>query len=78
MKKVKLVFLIPALAAGMTLSACSQSKDKEAQPVKIDPVSEQTAKEIRKELRAPIDKAQRTHELGDERTDAIDKAVQQK
>ena len=59
----------------LCLGAC---KDKEAPPVKIDPVSEQTAKGIRKELRTPIDKAQRTQELGDERTDAIDKAVQEK
>ncbi len=70
--------LVIGFAAGMTLSACSQSKDREPEPVKIDPVAEQAAKEIRKELRAPIDKAQRTQELGDERTDAIDKAVQQK
>ncbi|HAA02771.1 MAG TPA: hypothetical protein DCZ69_09290 [Syntrophobacteraceae bacterium] len=78
MKRIRLILLIAVLAAGMTLPACSQSKDKEPEPVKIDPAAEQTAKEIRKELRAPIDKAQRTQELGDERTDAIDKAVQQK
>lgn len=78
MRKLGLVLQTVTFAVGMMLSACSQSEVKEAQPVKIDPVSEQTAKEIRKELRRPIDQAQRTHELGDERTDAIDKAVQQK
>ena len=78
MKKLGLALFIATFAASMTLSACSQSADKEAQPVKIDPVSEQTAREVRKELRKPIDKAQRAHDLGDERTDAIDKAVQQK
>ena len=78
MRRLGSVLLIAAFATVITLSACSQSKDKEAPPVKIDPVSEQTAKEIRKELRTPIDKAQRTQELGDERTDAIDKAVQHK
>ena len=72
------LLLVAMLATGTMLSACSQSEVKEAQPVKIDPASEQTAREIRKELRAPIDKAQRTQELGDERTDAIDKAVQEK
>jgi len=72
------LLLVAMLATGIMLSACSQSEDKQTQPVKIDPASEQTAREIRKELRAPIDKAQRTQELGDERTDAIDKAVQEK
>ena len=72
------LLLVAMLATSIMLSACSQSEDKQTQPVKIDPASEQTAREIRKELRTPIDKAQRTQELGDERTDAIDKAVQQK
>jgi len=72
------LLLVAMLATGTMLSACSQSEDRQTQPVKIDPASEQTAREIRKELRAPIDKAQRTQELGDERTDAIDKAVQEK
>jgi cytochrome c-type biogenesis protein CcmH/NrfF len=72
------LLLVAMLATSIMLSACSQSEDKQTQPVKIDPASEQTAREIRKELRAPIDKAQRTQELGDERTDAIDKAVQEK
>jgi len=72
------LLLVAMLATSIMLSACSQSEDKQTQPVKIDPASEQTAREIRKELRTPIDKAQRTQELGDERTDAIDKAVQEK
>jgi len=72
------LLLVAMLATSIMLSACSQSEDKQTQPVKIDPASEQTAREIRKELGAPIDKAQRTQELGDERTDAIDKAVQEK
>ena len=72
------LLLVAMLATSIMLSACSQSEDRQTQPVKIDPASEQTAREIRKELRTPIDKAQRTQELGDERTDAIDKAVQEK
>ena len=51
------LLLVAMLATSIMLSACSQSEDKQTQPVKIDPASEQTAREIRKELRAPIDKA---------------------
>jgi len=78
MKKLWSVILIVGFSMGVLLSGCSQNKDKEPVEVKIDPVAEETARQIRKELRTPIDKAQKTQELGDERTEAIDQALKQK
>ncbi len=78
MKKLWSAILIIGFSVGVLVSGCSQSKDKEPAEVKVDPVAEETARQIRKELRTPIDKAQKTQELGDERTEAIDQAVKQK
>jgi hypothetical protein len=78
MKKLWSVILIVGFSIGVLVSGCSQSKDKEPVEVKVDPAAEEIASQIRKELRTPIDKAQKTQELGDERTEAIDQALKQK
>jgi hypothetical protein len=78
MKQFWSVILIIGFFIGVLVSGCAQSKDKEPVEVKVDPVAEETARQIRKELRTPIDKAQKTQELGDERTEAIDQALKQK
>jgi hypothetical protein len=77
-RKLWIFVAMTLFTCSLALSACSQSKDKEPETAKSDPVAEQAAKVIRDELRAPINKAQKTQELGDERTEAIDRAVQQK
>jgi hypothetical protein len=77
MKRIMFYCVTAVIAGCLGVSACSRSSDVESQPVKGDPASEAAAKQIRKTLRSPIDKAQHTHELGDERTNAMDEAVKQ-
>ena len=76
MKRLWILFNVALLTCTVGLSACSQSKDKEPEVVKRDPAAEETAKAIRDELRTPINKALKTRELGDNRTEAIDRALQ--
>jgi cytochrome c-type biogenesis protein CcmH/NrfF len=78
MKKLGILINVALLTCTVSLSACSQSKEKEPEVAKSNPAAEQAAKAIRDELRAPINKALKTQELGDNRTDAIDRALQQK
>jgi len=78
MKKCWSVILVAGFSMAVLVSGCAQSKDKEPVEVKVDPAAEEAARQIRKDLRTPIDRAQQTQELGDERTEAIDQAVKQK
>jgi cytochrome c-type biogenesis protein CcmH/NrfF len=78
MKKLGILINVALLTCTVSLSACSQRKEKEPEVAKSNPAAEQAAKAIRDELRAPINKALKTQELGDNRTDAIDRALQQK
>jgi hypothetical protein len=75
MRRVLFSAAIGLMICFVGLSACTKGTDKESDVVKIDPVSEETAKDIRKTLRAPIDRARHAQDLGEERTNAIDEAT---
>jgi hypothetical protein len=75
MKKIMFYCAAAVIACCLGCSACSRSSDVESKPAKVDPASEETAKQFRKTLRSPIDKAQQTQEMGDERTNAMDEAI---
>ncbi len=78
MKTVQIAVILVLLACGPGLLSCSQSKDKESGTAQSDPRAEQTARDIRDQLRAPLNRAVQTQELGEERTKAVDEAVRQK
>jgi hypothetical protein len=75
MRKIVFYAAIALVTCFAGFSACTRNKDKEAEVVKVDPASEETANKIRKTLRAPIDKARHAQDLGEERTNAIDEAT---
>jgi hypothetical protein len=77
MKTIMFYSVTAVIACCLGFSACSRSSDVESQTAKGDPASEEAAKHIRETLRSPIGKAQHTHEMGDERTNAMDEAIKQ-
>jgi hypothetical protein len=78
MKTLRIVLSAMLLTCCVAFTACSESKDQQPPQVKIDPAAEQRAKAIRDELRAPINKAEEAQQMGDERTEAIDRVLRQK
>jgi hypothetical protein len=75
MRKIAFYVAVALVTCLAGFSACTRNKDKEAEVVKVDPTSEETANKIRQTLRAPIDKARQAQDLGEERTNAIDEAT---
>ena len=69
--------IIYALAMAMTLAACSGSGQEKKETISktIDRQTTQAAERIEKKIRTPLQKARDTRHLGEQRTDAIDRAV---
>ncbi len=77
------VVLAAALLALWGLAGCSSSDQAvEAEKpskveAKIDQINQQNAQKIEQHITTPLDKARATGDLGDQRTEAMDQAVQQ-
>lgn len=73
----KLIILAVALAA-LFLAGCNSDKPSVTDQVakKVDKFNTENAKAIVKEIKTPIEKARMTQNLGEERTKAIDQALQ--
>ncbi len=69
-----LILLLFFLLSGISLMSCSKEKEQPAEEGKK--MTDKAAEAIEKKLNTPMDKARATQALGEERTDAIDKGVQ--
>ena len=84
MKTLKYVHrgLVAAAFGLVLILSCGCGKNEEpqaegtAEKSKIDQMTDQAAEKAVEKIRTPIDKARATKDLGDERTDAMDKAIQ--
>ena len=84
MKRLKHVqhCLVAAVLGLFLILACGCAKNEEQQAEKtveksrIDQMTDQAAEKAVEKIRTPIDKARATKDLGDERTDTIDKTLQ--
>lgn len=68
--------LIAATALlSITLVSCSKSDPPQSAAVETKPMTEQAKEAIQDYSRKPINKARMTQELGDQRTEAMDAAI---
>ena len=74
MKKSFVLILLLFLLSGVSLMSCSKEKEQPAEGGKK--MTDKAAEAIVKKVNTPKDKARATQSLGEERTDAIDKGVQ--
>lgn len=70
-------FAILSLTCSLGLSGCSGGKGPGEAKSEEKTVSEQAAQSIREYAQKPMDRARATQQLGDERTEAIDRALKQ-
>ena len=77
MQKISLAILAVLLSA-LLLSGCSKEEESlgDKASKKVDEITTEAADTVVKKVRTPLNKARATRDLGDERTDAIDKAMQ--
>ncbi len=75
---MKKLFIIPMLFCALFLVACSSDDPSVTDQVadKVDQINTKNADAIVKHIKSPIEKARMTQNLGDERTNAIDDAIQ--
>jgi len=74
MKRSVVLILLFFLLSGVSLMSCSKEKEQPAEGGKK--MTNKAAEAIEKKVNTPMDKARATQALGEERTDAIDKGVQ--
>ncbi len=74
MKKSFVLILLLFLLSGVFLLSCS--KENEQPTTGGKKMTDKAAEAIEKKVNTPKDKARATQTLGEERTDAIDKGVQ--
>lgn len=74
MKKSFVLILLLFLLSGISLMSCSKENEQPEEGGKK--LTDKAAETIEKKIRTPMDKARATQSLGEERTDAIDKGVQ--
>jgi PBP1b-binding outer membrane lipoprotein LpoB len=76
MKKIHALAIV--LGTSLFLAACSQDEPVVTDQVaeEVDRINTKNADTMVKKIKTPIDKARYTQNLGDERTRAIDEAMQ--
>jgi len=81
-------WIVAAVMVGLTMVACSSPEEgtapepaapEQAEPQKsaVRRFTDETAVKIERKISTPIDKARATRDLGDERTEAMDQALQE-
>ena len=73
---------IAALGLVLILSTgCTKNEEQQAENIeeqgRIDQMTDEVAEKAVKKIRTPIEKARSTQDLGDDRMEAMDKALQQ-
>ena len=80
MNKENMYFLLAVvvLSVSITFTGCSKQEEKQVVEEKgrIEKMTDETADKAVKKIRTPIDKARGTSNLGDERLNEMDKALQ--
>ena len=76
------VFAVTVIVFGLVLQAgCAKNDEQQAEESeekgRIEQMTDRTAEKAVKKIRTPIDKARTTQELGDDRMESMDKALQQ-
>ena len=82
--KKSLYYFLGVAAIGFVLlfqSGCTKNDDQEAGEIeekgRIEQMTDETAEKAVRKIRTPMDKARNTQNLGDERLESMDKALQQ-
>jgi hypothetical protein len=71
--------LVPALISLLLVFSmgCSKSKEQQTEEKgKIEKMTDEAAETVEKKIRTPLDKARATQDLGNQRVDEMDKALQ--
>jgi hypothetical protein len=78
MKKL-LVTILPFIFLMLLASSCSKAEESftEKASQKVDEITKEAADTVVRKVRTPLNKARGTKDLGDERTDAIDKMMKE-
>ena len=84
MQKRALYYFIGIAAVGFVCffqTGCTKNNDQQAEETeekgRVEQMTDQAAEKAVKKIRTPINKARDTQNLGDDRLEAMDKAVQQ-
>ena len=82
--KKSLYPFLGAIALGFVLifqTGCAKNDEQQAEEIeekgRIEQMTDQVAENAVKKIRTPIDKARATQNLGDDRLESMDKALQQ-
>ena len=82
--KKSLYHFIGAVVIGSVLvfqAGCTKNDEQQAEVIeekgRIEQMTDETAEKAVKKIRTPMDKARNTQNLGDDRMEAMDKALQQ-
>ena len=76
MKRSLKCFAVISLFLCAVLAGCSQSQEQETEKSSVEVMTDKVAEKAVNKIRTPMDKARLTRELGEERTKAIDEALQ--
>ena len=76
--------ILGVVALGFVLtfqSGCTKNDEQQAEEIdekgRIEQMTDETAEKAVRKIRTPIDKARNTQDLGDDRMESMDKALQQ-
>jgi hypothetical protein len=82
--KKNLYRFLGAVAVGLVLvlpAGCTKNDEQQAEVIeekgRIEQMTDQAAETAVKKIRTPMDKARATQDLGDDRLESMDKALQQ-
>ncbi|UCG81719.1 MAG: hypothetical protein JSV60_05440 [Desulfobacterales bacterium] len=77
MKRVVIYLAIAFVGFCMNVSACSKKEEVEPEKGKIDKMTDQAADAIVQKIRTPMNQARSAKQLEDERTKALDEALEE-
>ena len=75
MKKALILLMMASFMICSAISGCTKGMDSEAQRKESETLPNPTAEAIKGHVQAPIKKARSAQNLGDDRLDAMDRAV---
>ena len=77
MKKLLFYCVIVVFFGSATLYSCSSNQDAESKKGKIEKMTEKTGKEISDKIQTPIEKARSVKTQQDDRSSAMEEALQE-
>lgn len=76
MRKFTASLAAALLVTGLLVSACSKNSETEAEKAAVDKLTDRAADAAVQKIKTPIDKARNAQDLGDDRLQAMDEALQ--